>query len=57
MMLNPMGVTPLELKPMGVTLPFMVWIVDEDEEEEEVLLIQKNSRRYRVSGGVVVFLI
>jgi hypothetical protein len=31
--------------------PFIARIVDEDEEEEEIPLIQKNSRRYRVSGG------
>jgi hypothetical protein len=36
---------------------FIVCIVDEDEEEEEVPLIRKNSRRYRVSGGVAIFLL
>jgi hypothetical protein len=36
---------------------FIVRIVDEDEEEEEVPLIRKNSRRYKVSGGIVIFLL
>jgi hypothetical protein len=51
---DPVRADPNECDPM----PFIVRIVDEDkEEEEEVPLIQKNSRRYRVSGGVAIFLL
>jgi hypothetical protein len=47
------GCDPARADPNGCDpVPFIVRIVDEDEEEEEeVPLIQKNSRRYRVSGG------
>jgi hypothetical protein len=50
---DPNGCDPARADPNGCDpMPFIVRIVDEDEEEEEeVPLIQKNSRRYRVSGG------
>jgi hypothetical protein len=50
---DPNGCDPARADPNGCDpVPFIVRIVDEDEEEEEeVPLIQKNSRRYRVSGG------
>jgi hypothetical protein len=50
---DPNGCDPARANPNGCDpAPFIVHIVDEDEEEEEeVPLIQKNSRRYRVSGG------
>jgi hypothetical protein len=48
---DPNGCDPTRVDPNGCDpVPFIVRIVDEDE-EEEVPLIQKNSRRYRVSGG------
>jgi hypothetical protein len=64
---EPNGCDPARAKPNGCDLaraepngcdsvPFIVRIVDEDKEEEEVPLIRKNSRRYRVSGGVAIFL-
>ena len=44
---DPNGCNPADADPNGC----VVRIVDEDEEEEEEIpLIQKNSRRYRVSG-------
>jgi hypothetical protein len=47
------GCDPARADPNGCDpVLFIVRIVDEDEEEEEeVPLVQKNSRRYRVSGG------
>jgi hypothetical protein len=49
---DPNGCDPTRVDPNGCDpVPFIVRIVDEDEEEEEGPLIQKNSRRYRVSGG------
>jgi hypothetical protein len=50
---EPNGCDPARADPNGC----IVRIIDEDEEEEEeVPLIQKNSRRYIVSGGVAIFL-
>jgi hypothetical protein len=56
---DPNGCDPTRADPKGCDpVPFIVRIVDEDEEEEEeVPLIRKNSRRYRVSGGVAIFLL
>jgi hypothetical protein len=55
---DPNGCDPARAKPnMCDPVPFIVRIVDEDEEEEEVPLVQKNSRCYRVSGGVAIFLL
>jgi hypothetical protein len=56
---DPNGCDPTDADPNGCDpVPFVARIVDEDEEEEEeVLLIRKNSRRYRVSGGVAIFLL
>jgi hypothetical protein len=56
---DPNGYEPARADPNGYDhVPFIVRIVDEDEEEEEeVPLIRKNSRRYRVSGGVAIFLL
>jgi hypothetical protein len=56
---NPSGCDPARTDPIGCDLvSFIVRIVGEDEEEEEeVPLIRKNSRRYRVSGGVAIFLL
>jgi hypothetical protein len=51
---DPNGCNPARADPNGC----VVHIVDEDEEEEEEIpLIRKNSRRYLVSGGVVIFLL
>jgi hypothetical protein len=51
---DPNGCSPARADPNGC----VVRIVDEDEEEEEgIPLIRKNSRRYLVSGGVVIFLL
>jgi hypothetical protein len=51
---DPNGCNPADADPNGC----VVRIVDEDEEEEEEIpLIWKNSRRYLVSGGVVIFLL
>jgi hypothetical protein len=51
---DPNGCNPADANPNGC----VVRIVDEDEEEEEEIpLIRKNSRRYLVSGGVVIFLL
>jgi hypothetical protein len=56
---DPNGCDPARADSNGCDpTPFMVRIVDKDEEEEEeVPLIWKNSRRYRVSGGVAIFLL
>jgi hypothetical protein len=56
---DPNGCDPARANPNGCgPAPFIVRIVDEDEEEEEeVPLIWKNSRRYRVSGGIAIFLL
>jgi hypothetical protein len=50
---EPNGCDPARANPNWCDpVSFIVRIVDKDEEEEEeVPLIQKNSRRYRVSGG------
>jgi hypothetical protein len=49
---DPNGCDPAEADPIGCDhASSIIRIVDDDEEEEEVLLIQKNSRRYRGSGG------
>jgi hypothetical protein len=49
---EPNGCDPADADSNGCNLvPSIIRIVDEDEEEEEVPLIQKNSRRYRGSGG------
>jgi hypothetical protein len=56
---DPNGCDPARADPNGCdpTL-FIVRIVDEDkEEEEEIPLIRKNSRCYRASGGIVIFLL
>jgi hypothetical protein len=55
----PNGCDPARAEPNGCDpVSFIVRIVDEDEEEEEeVPLIRKNSRRYRVSGGVAISLL
>jgi uncharacterized Fe-S radical SAM superfamily protein PflX len=54
---NTRGVT--KANPNGCDpAPSIVCIVDEDEEEEEeVPLVWKNSRCYRVSGGIAIFLL
>jgi hypothetical protein len=55
---DPNGCDPARVEPNGCDpVPFIVCIVDEDKEEEEVPLIRKNSRRYRVSEGVAIFLL
>jgi hypothetical protein len=56
---DPNGCDPARADPNGCDpVPYIVYIVDEDEEEEEeVPLVRKNSRRYRVIGGVVIFLL
>jgi hypothetical protein len=56
---DPNGCDPARADPNGCDpVPFIVRIVDEDEEEEEeVPLIRKNSQRYRVNGGVAIFLL
>jgi hypothetical protein len=50
---DPNGCDPARAEPNGCgPAPFIVRVVDKDEEEEEeVPLVQKNSRRYRASGG------
>jgi hypothetical protein len=54
---DPNGCDPARADPNGCDpASFIVRIVDEDE-EEEVPLIRKNSRRYRVSGGIAIFLL
>jgi hypothetical protein len=57
--LIPMGVTVLKLIPMGVTVhrPLFRIFYEDKEEEEEVPLIRKNSRCYRGSRGIVIFLL
>ena len=56
---EPNGCDPTDAEPNGCDpVPSIVRIVDEDEEEEEeVPLIRKNSRRYRGSGGIAIFLL
>jgi hypothetical protein len=56
---NPNGCNCVEAEPNGCDrAPAIVRIFDEDkEEEEEVPLIRKNSRRYRGSRGIVIFLL
>jgi hypothetical protein len=56
---NPNGCDPVEIDPNGCDrAPSIVRIFDEDEEEEEdVPLIRKNSRHYRGSRGIVIFLL
>jgi hypothetical protein len=56
---DPNGCNHLETEPNGCDrAPAIVRIFDEDEEEEEeVPLIRKNSRRYRGSRGIVIFLL
>jgi hypothetical protein len=56
---EPSGSGPADADPNGCDpVTCIVCIVDEDEEEEEeVPLVRKNSRRYRVSGGVAIFLL
>jgi hypothetical protein len=56
---DPNGCNCAEAEPNGCDrAPAIVRIFDEDkEEEEEVLLIRKNSRRYRGSRGIVIFLL
>jgi hypothetical protein len=56
---DPNGCIPPEADPNRCDrAPAIVRIFDEDEEEEEeVLLIHKNSRRYRGSRGIVIFLL
>jgi hypothetical protein len=55
---DPNGCDPVEADPNGCDpAPFIVRIFDEDEEEEEIPLIHKNSRRYRGSRGIVIFLL
>jgi hypothetical protein len=55
---DPNGCDLIEAEPNGYDPALsVVRIVDEDEEEEEVPLIRKNSRRYRGSGGIAIFLL
>jgi hypothetical protein len=56
---EPNGCDPVEADPNGCDpAPSIVRIFDEDEEEEEeVPLIRKNSRCYRGSRGIVIFLL
>jgi hypothetical protein len=56
---DPNGCDPARANPNGCDpSPFIIRILDEDEEEEEeVPLIRKNSRRYRVIGGIAIFLL
>jgi hypothetical protein len=56
---EPNGCDPARADPNGCDPAlFIVRIVDEDkEEEEEIPLIRKNSRCYRASGGIVIFLL
>jgi hypothetical protein len=56
---DPNGCDRAKADPNGCDpAPAIVRIFDEDEEEEEeVLLIRKNSRRYRGSRGIVIFLL
>jgi hypothetical protein len=52
------GCNRAEAEPNGCDrAPAIVRVFDEDEEEEEVLLIHKNSRCYRGSRGIVIFLL
>jgi hypothetical protein len=56
---DPNGCNRVETDPNGCDrAPAIVHIFDEDkEEEEEVSLIRKNSRRYRGSRGIMIFLL
>jgi hypothetical protein len=55
---GPNGCDSADAEPNGCNpMPSIVRIVDNDKEEEEVPLIQKNSRRYRGSGGIAIFLL
>jgi hypothetical protein len=56
---EPNGCDRVEVDPDGCEhAPVVVRIFDEDEEEEEeVPLIRKNSRHYRGSRGIVIFLL
>jgi hypothetical protein len=56
---DPNGCDPVKADPNGCDpVSCIVRIIDEDEEEEEeVPLVRKNSRCYRVSGGVAIFLL
>jgi hypothetical protein len=52
------GCNPADADPNGCNpMLSIIRIVDEDDEEEEVPLIWKNSRRYRGSGGIAIFLL
>jgi hypothetical protein len=56
---DPNGCNRAEAEPNGCDrAPAIVRIFDEDEEEEEEIpLIRKNSRRYRGSRGIAIFLL
>jgi hypothetical protein len=55
---DPNGCNRAEVDPNGCDrAPAVVRIFDEDKEEEEVPLIRKNSRHYRGSRGIVIFLL
>jgi hypothetical protein len=53
---DPNGCDPARAEPNGCDpVSFIVRIVDKDE--EEVPLVRKNSRHYRISGGVEILLL